>query len=105
MYIHSFDWNSFKKCLNENSIVILGVASKDLVLKNFFKSSLLKLKKLVDNKWIIGIMEQDVFEEKVKISKVLPMVLVYHNNKLIKEIYGFKDYKRLYSEIDLEKVA
>lgn len=108
MYVYNLDWSNFKKCLQENDIVILGISSNSDILNGLFKGSLVKLNRISNPQWVIGIMEKDEFyvNSKIKKTKTLtPTIYVFRNQKLIKEIYGFKDYKRIYDEIEIEKVA
>lgn len=108
MYVYNLDWNNFKKCLQENDIVILGISSSSDILNGLFKGSLVKLNRIANPKWVIGIMEKDEFYLNSKMKKagnLTPIIYIYKNQKLLKEVYGFKDYKRIYDEIELEKAA
>lgn len=104
MFVNNLDWKSFEKSLNEYQIVILGVGSENSILNSFFCGSLMKLNRIGDKRWFVGMMNQEEYLKMKKI-RLFPAILVYQNHQLLQTIYGFKNYKRIYDELNIEKVA
>lgn len=105
MYVHEIDWEIFEKCVKENEYVILGVLSEDLILNNFFKASLKKLNKMLDNNIVIGSMNLTIYQSRKDFDSITPRINLYKNKKLVKEIFGFKGCDKMLEELEIANLT
>lgn len=105
MYLHEMNWDIFEKCLKENEYVILGILSEDSILNNFFKANLKKMNKKINNNIVIGVMNSAIYKSRRKFDSITPKICLYKNKELVKEIFGFKRYKKVLDELGITNLT
>ncbi len=86
------------KQLNNGKKVILAIYEKNCIISDLFKK---EIEKLNDFDYEVVLMKKEKYEAIFnKKTTILPLLEVYENAILIKNIFGFKHYKSILEEID-----
>ena len=101
MYLYNLEGNNYKKMVENNKMIMIGIYQKNCVVSDLFIGCINKVNELTNKNVVVCLIEKEEYlknNEKNE-KQIFPTLLVFNNSKIIKKIYGFCCYSFILNEL------